>query len=186
MMSWTPETDAVAAGQAFRAAAARALGDRVARSAADFDPARALTAHVAAFAAWGLAIGGVWRTVDAHATPEVLLSGRLQIPPAPRSRDEGKIRILIGRTEWVADELANTKLMADPRDLWLAPELQRRGYGGTLIAELLNLWFRLGVQEARATAVTDASKSAFASWGWVAQQPDPHDPQVQYRRTVQP
>ncbi len=57
-------------------------------------------------------------------------------------------------------------------ELYLPERCRRQGVGTALMEALLQLWERIGVDEARATTVGDG-QSAFPSWGFVA---DPRRP----------
>jgi GNAT superfamily N-acetyltransferase len=163
---WSPAVDPGQAAGAFDGEARRVLAGN--KQSIDTPAGRSLVVdtHIAGMRAWADAVGTELEVRRAYSQPAGLVEAWLRGPFEIERPDTGKIRALIGRTVAVTGDEADKRLLASLHDLWLPPELQRQGYGRLLVEALVSLWRTLNIEEARATAVTHASRVAFVNWKW--------------------
>lgn len=133
---------------------------RIARLDATCPPDLVRETHLELLGAFGESIGfgfHPWASVEPPSEDLITVAGRFEEVPGepdfrlwlqPEEVDDGRVV----RVAWLID-------------LFLPERWRRRGAGTALMAGLVELWERVGVDAARATATAEA-RPAYLSWGF--------------------
>ena len=132
---------------------------------------RLLDAHRELLRAFVQAVDGTAEDKQLRADPNIVahvhMHGFSDLDPATGKKNPylGKLRVEVGRhTFALSEDDRDRRFTAHICDLWLPGELQGRRYGRQLVKAFMGLWIAMGVELVAATAVTEASRTAFPSW----------------------